>query len=100
MIADLAAGNYQAVWEMFDASLKAQLPVAALQNGWQEYQGQFGSYKGHGNPELIPVGSEDVEQMPMFMAKGTQEARVTFDPTGTIAGLGLLRAGAPPPAAS
>ena len=99
-ITDLAAGQYQTVWTMFDPALKAELPVAAIESGWQSYEGLFGAYKGHGQPLLIQVGSLDVEQMPMFMAKGTQEARVTFDSAGGIAGLGLLKAGAPPPAAS
>jgi hypothetical protein len=100
VVADLAASQYQAVWQMFDATLKAQLSESALANGWQLYQERFGSYRGHGKPELIPVGSLDVEQLPMFMGKGTQEARITFEPDGAIAGLGLLKAGAPLPAAS
>ena len=100
VIADLAAGNFQTVYGMFDASAKAQISVAALANGWQVYQEEFGSYRGHGSPEFIPVGSLDVEQVPMFMAKGTQLARVTYEPDGAIAGLLLLKAGAPPPSAS
>ena len=100
VINDLGAGNFQSVWSQFDASLQAQLSVAALTNGWQVYQEQFGSYKSHGSPEFIPLGSLDVEQLPMIMAHGTEEARVTYEPNGKIAGLVLLKAGAPPPAAS
>lgn len=104
VIIDLAAGNYQAVWAMFRPSLQAQLSVAALANAWQvfqeQFQEQFGSYKSHGTPELIPVGSLDVEQAPMHMARGTEEARITFQQNGMIAGLYFLKSGAPPPAAS
>jgi hypothetical protein len=99
VITDLAAGQYQAVWGMFEPTLKVQLPVTGIESGWRAYQQRFGSYRGHGLPELIQVGSLDVEQMPMFMSRGTEEARVTFDPGGSIAGLGLLKAGAPPPSA-
>lgn len=84
---------------MFDPTLKAHLPIAGVQSGWQAFEERFGIYKRHGQPEVIQVGSLDVEQMMMFMSKGTEEIRVTFDPSGTIAGLGLLKAGAPPPAA-
>jgi hypothetical protein len=100
VINDLAAGNFQAVWGRFDAQLQAQLSIPALANGWRVYQEQFGTYRSHGTPELIRLGSLDVEQLPMLMAHGTEEARVTFQPNGAIAGLVLLRAGAPPPAAS
>jgi hypothetical protein len=100
VINDLAASNFQAVWGMFDASLQGQLSVARLANGWAVYQLEFGHYRSHGTPELIPLGSLDVEQLPMVMVHGTEEARVTFEPNGSIAGLVLLKAGAPPPTAS
>lgn len=100
VISDLAVGNDKTVWAMFDAQLQAQLSVPALADAWQVFEDQYGSYKSHGSAELIPVGSLDVEQLPMTMARGTEEARVTFEPNGSIAGLVLLRAGAPPPAAS
>jgi uncharacterized protein YceK len=99
VISDLVAGDDQAIWAMTDPTVRSKVSVSQIANGWQLYQEKFGSYRSHGSPELIPVGSLDVEQIPMRMAKGTEEARVTFEQNGALVGLQLLKAGAPPPAA-
>jgi Protein of unknown function (DUF3887) len=97
VVADLAAGNFAAVEAMEDATLKAALPLPALQKAWTAYQDQLGSYRSHGAPVSVRVGQLDVERVPVTMAHGQGEVRISFQPAGMIAGLFLLKAGAPPP---
>lgn len=97
VVADLAAGNFAAVEAMEDATLKAALPLPALQKAWTAYQDLLGSYRSHGAPVSVQVGQLDVERVPVTMAHGQGEVRISFQPDGMIAGLYLLKAGAPPP---
>ena len=97
VVADLAAGNFTAVEGKFDPTLKASLTLPALQQAWTTYQHLLGAYRHHLAPASVRVGHLDVERVPVTMAHGQGEVRVSFNPNGTIAGLYFLKAGAPPP---
>ena len=97
VVADLSSGNYQAVAASFDPTMRAQLPVAVLQNDWVSYEQLLGALQSHGEPSSIMKGQLDVERVPVTMANAKGEVRITFHPDGSIAGLFFLKAGAPAP---
>jgi hypothetical protein len=97
VVDDLASGKYADVEAQFDATMHAQLPLAALQTSWTTYEQVLGPYKSHDQSTSVMKGELDVERVPVTMTNGTGEVRVTFHPDGTIAGLFMLKAGAPPP---
>jgi hypothetical protein len=96
-VADLAAGHFTAVEGKFDPTLKASLTLPALQHAWTTYQQLLGVYRHHLAPASVRVGQLDVERVPVTMAHGQGEVRISFNPNGTIAGLYFLKAGTPPP---
>lgn len=89
VVSDIAAGNDQAVWGMFDATMKAGLRPALMQLDWQEFQNKYGTYKGFGTPAFTRLGTLYVENVPVVMANGTEDVEVTFESNGMIAGLYL-----------
>lgn len=97
IVSDVASGNFAAVTADFDATMRTALPLPALQNSWRTFQEQFGAYRDYGTPTSVMKGQLDVERVPVTMASGAEEVRVTFHPDGTIAGLFFLSANAPPP---
>ena len=97
IVADLAAGNFTAVEVKFDPAMKAVLTPHLLQKAWTTYQQLLGSYQSHVASAFVRVGRLDVERVPVKMAHGQGEVRISFRPDGIIAGLFFLKAGAPPP---
>jgi hypothetical protein len=97
VVDDLAAGKYAEVEAQFDATMKAQLPLAALQTSWTTYEQLLGPYKSHDQPASVMKGDLDVERVTVTMTNGAGEVRITLHADGTIAGLFFLKAGAPPP---
>jgi len=97
IVADLVAGNFAAVTAKFDPTMTAAMPPASLENSWKTYQQLLGAYRSHGSPASVMKGQLDVERVPVTMAGGGGEVRITFHPDGTIAGLYFLKAGAPAP---
>jgi Protein of unknown function (DUF3887) len=97
VVAELAAGNFAAVEGMLGPAMTAALPLPALRKAWTAYQDLLGSYRSHAAPASVRVGQLDVERVPVIMAHGQGEVRISFGPDGIIQGLFFLKAGAPPP---
>lgn len=97
VVADLAAGRFSAVTAKFDPLMKTQLSTSALQTAWNSYVQILGPYQSNTATVSVTKGQLEVERVTVTMANATGEVRVAFDPDGSIAGLYLLRAGAPPP---
>lgn len=97
VVADLAAGNFAAVEGKLDPAMTATVPLPALRKAWTTYQDLLGSYRSHGAPASVRVGQIDVERVPVVMAHGQGEVRISFQPDGIIQGLFFLKAGAPSP---
>jgi hypothetical protein len=93
VVADLAAGNFTAVEaKLYPAMIKAARAVP-LQKAWAACQDVLGAYRSHGAPAFARKGQFDLEQVPVTMANGPSVVTITFNPSGTIAG---LHCGAPP----
>ncbi len=97
VVADLAAGNFAAVQAKLDPAMQAASSVADLRKAWTAYQGLLGSYRSHVAPASVRVGQIDVERVPVIMAHGQGEVRISFPPDGIIQGLFFLPSGAPSP---
>ena len=97
LVSDLAAGNFAAVEAEFDATMRLAQPAAVLSNNWRTYEELLGAFVSQGTSSSVSLGALDVERVPVTMAGGPGEVRVTFHPDRTVAGLYFLKAGAPPP---
>ncbi len=94
VVTDLAAGRFAAVTAQFDPLMASQLSTPALEAAWTSYQQVLGPYQSQATPVSTTAGDLDVEQVPVTMANGRGQVRVTVHADGTIAGLYLLNAGA------
>jgi hypothetical protein len=92
VVADLAAGNFTAAEAKFDPAMMKAAQAAPLQKGWAACQEALGAYRGHGAPAFARKGQFDLEQVPVTWAKGPGAVIITFNPTGTIAGLQACQA--------
>ena len=87
VVADLAAGNYTAVQAKFDPAMMQASQIVPLPTAWAACQHYLGTYRGHGRPVFARKGQFDNEQVPVTWGNGPGVVIVTFDPSGTIAGL-------------
>jgi hypothetical protein len=95
----IVAGDYNGARANFDAVMNEQLPAERLGQAWGAYQQLFGGFRSHGTPEVLSRGQLSVVNVPLQMAKGPGQFRLTFDGDGRIAGLFFLRPGVPVPGA-
>ena len=92
-MADLAAGNFTAVEAKLDPAMVKAARAVPLPKAWAACQDVLGTYRSHGPPTFARKGQFDLEQVPVTMANGPSVVTITFNPSGTIAG---LHCGVPP----
>lgn len=92
---EVVRGDFAAVSDRFDETLRHQASPEVLARSWKDYQEQFGLYQSHGDPEQVASVQGAVVNVPLHMADGTGEFRVTFDDDGQLIGLYFLRTGIP-----
>jgi len=97
VVAELAAGMFAAVRAQFDPPMADQWSEAGLAKAWATYEARLGSFQSAGQPTGEPQGDRLVEHVPVQLANGAGEVRITFHRDGTIAGLAFLPAGDPVP---
>jgi hypothetical protein len=95
MLEDIVHGNYAAATAHFDATMRRQLPPAALAKAWKSYQEEFGRYRSHQAPKDVAFGGFTVVKVPLRMERRPGEFRVSFHKDGTVAGLFFLKPGVP-----
>jgi ABC-type transport system substrate-binding protein len=94
----MVRGDFDGAAAHFDSQLKQEMSPDALASAWASYQQQFGAYQSHGDPQDVSRGDLTVVNIPLQMATMPGQFRVTFHNTdGTVAGLYLLKSGAPVP---
>jgi hypothetical protein len=91
------AGDYAAVRADFDETLSASLSEEQLAEARAQFEEEFGTFEGMGEPEVVERGELTVVNIPLDMSEGEGEARITYDAEGKIAGLFLLQPGVPVP---
>ena len=87
VVTDLAAGNYAAVESKFDPAMVQAAQSLPVQQAWAACQDVLGKYRSHGAPTFARKGGFDLEQVPVTMANGPGVVTITYNPSGTIAGL-------------
>jgi hypothetical protein len=95
IVSDLSTGDFTDVEAQFDPTMSAALPQDALAQAWTTYQQMLGTFQSAGQPTSVMLGALTVEQVPVQLAQGPGEVRVTFHPDGTVAGLYFLQPGLP-----
>lgn len=94
-LSDVVHGREGTVVADFNPQMREALSAARLQAAWAAYELQFGSYVGHGEAEIVPLGTSTVVRIPLRMSREQGEFRITFEAGGEIAGLYFLRTGVP-----
>jgi hypothetical protein len=97
VVREIFSGQFAKVRADFDATMTARLSQQRLAKARTQFEGLFGTFASMGNPEIVKRGDLTVVNIPLHMAKGDGQARVTYDPQERIAGLFLLRSGVPVP---
>lgn len=95
VVAHLVDGDFSGVREHFNSQMRSGLTETGLRDGWRRALVQFGSFRSMGTPTVVELGTLTVIRIPLTMAKGAAEARVTFERSGDIAGLYVLQPGVP-----
>ena len=97
IVAEITSGQWADVRARFDPTMTAQLSEVQLADAWRTFQELLGDYQSAAPPTSVMRGDLTVEQVPVSLANGAGEIRITFHPDGTIAGLFFLRPGVPVP---
>ena len=97
VVAEITSGQFAAVRARFDPTMTAQLSEDQLADAWRTFQELLGDFQSAAPPTSVMRGDLTVEQVPVRLANGPGEIRVTFHPDGTVAGLFFLRPGVPVP---
>jgi hypothetical protein len=87
VVTDLAAGNYAAVESRFDPAMMQAAQTLPVQKAWAACQNVLGKYRSHGAPTFAQKGGYDLEQVPVTWGNGPGAVIITYDSSGTIAGL-------------
>jgi hypothetical protein len=95
VVTHLVAGDFSGVRANFNSKMSSALTESGLRDGWRRIIDLYGSFKSMGAPTIATLGTLTVVRIPLTMAKGSAEARITFEPGGAIAGLYILRPGTP-----
>ncbi|WP_169811261.1 DUF3887 domain-containing protein [Nocardia anaemiae] len=93
----IVRADFTAATSHFDDAMKKKLPSGNLSSSWTAYQGAFGRYQSHGDPQDVTRGDLTVVSVPLSMERKPGEFRVSMHKDETIAGLFFLEAGAPIP---
>jgi hypothetical protein len=95
LLADVLHRHDGAVAAEFDPQLAERLDAPQLAAGLAAFEAQFGSYRGHGSPTTVVLGSETVVRVPLRMSRQPGEFRLAFDADGRVGGIYFLRTGVP-----
>jgi hypothetical protein len=92
----MAANDWAAVREDFDATMAAQLTEDRLRTAWDQVVAAKGPYRSRGEPSEVPgPGEVVVFDTPMAFEQGEMKSRVAFHNDGRVAGLFILVPEAP-----
>jgi hypothetical protein len=95
VVTHLVEGDFSGVRANFNSRMRSGLTEAGLRDAWTKIIRQYGPFRTMGAPTVVEFGTLTVIRIPLTMARGAAEARVTFEPSGDIAGLYILRPGVP-----
>ena len=97
VVANLAAGEIDAIRSHFDDVMDASLSRAQLAALWDRFTAAKGSFVSEGSPSVENRRRVTVVSVPVQMSKAAGIVRVYFDSDGKIDGLYVLNPGTPVP---
>jgi dienelactone hydrolase len=86
-LALLAKEDFAGAIRDFDATMKKALPADKLEATWKGLAEQFGAFQKAGESRVVKAGEYDVVLVTCTFAKGTLDAKVSFNADKQIAGL-------------
>ena len=84
----LNSGQYEELWQgLFSPELKKQVPVSALQSGWESLDSLYGAYVQLSSAKTMQLNGQAVIQATVVFAKGNLSMTVSADHSGQLTGL-------------
>ncbi len=99
VVDDLAAGNADAVFALFDEKVAKALPLEQVAGLWDQLVAQVGEYEGRGSASVAPKQGFLVASVPVNFEKQALIINVVFNKDMKISGLNFQPATTPTPAA-
>jgi hypothetical protein len=99
VVDDLAAGNADAVFALFDEKVAKALPLEQVAGLWDQLVAQVGKYQGRGSANVAPKQGFLVASVPAKFEKQALIINVVFNRDMKISGLNFQPATTPTPAA-
>ena len=99
VVDDLAAGDADAVFALFDEKVAKALPKEQVAGLWDQLIAQVGKYQGRGSASVAPNKEYLVASVPANFEKQALIINVVFNKDGKISGLNFQPAATPTPAA-
>ncbi|NTW08816.1 MAG: DUF3887 domain-containing protein, partial [Anaerolineaceae bacterium] len=99
VVDDLAAGDADAVFALFDEKVAKALPKEQVAGLWDQLITQVGKYQGRGSASVAPNKEYLVASVPANFEKQALIINVVFNKDGKISGLNFQPAATPTPAA-
>ncbi|MWA02627.1 DUF3887 domain-containing protein [Actinomadura sp. LD22] len=87
LLADLAAGDWDAARRDFDAAMRDAISTDRLASVWAHVIGTVGAYERMGAPVVHQAGDHTVVDVPLHFEAGEMTGRVTYSADATVAGL-------------
>jgi uncharacterized protein DUF3887 len=92
-VRDMVDGRYAELRRSFDQQMLKELPAPRIALAWSAFVSLMGAFRSQGDAAVYLRGGFRIVNVEMHMTKGDAQARVTYGPTGKIAGLYLLQPG-------
>ena len=87
---ELARGDYAAIMQHFDATMRSELPEEKLKQIWQGLIAQTGEFQRQGRVFSQAKGPYTMVNVACIFAQTSLDCRVVFDQNGKISGLFFL----------
>lgn len=82
--------DWAAVSADWNETMRTKLPQSELAQTWEQIVTSAGALQGIGHPSVTRKGPYRITDVPLIFEHGPLQARVTFDHTGSVAGLFIL----------
>ncbi|MDL4813706.1 DUF3887 domain-containing protein [Actinomadura opuntiae] len=96
LLADLAAGDWEAARRDFDATMRDAIGTDRLASVWAQVVGTVGAYERMGRPVVHQAGDHTVVDVVLFFEAGEMNGKVAYSRDGKVAGLFITPPGKAP----
>jgi hypothetical protein len=90
LLADVAEQRWEQATSGFNQRMANALDARGLAAAWAQVAGMAGAYEGMGEPVVHQAGDYTVVDVPLRFEAAEMTGRVSYDPSGQVAGLFFL----------